>query len=481
MKNDYRITDAAELLRKIFADPVELAAYLAPIVLLKYLNTLKYQNETKINIPNIANEDFCINFPESADIFLIEKSHLSNDIGKVLNQSLRDLELLNPSEMRSLFVGLDYSHPRFGSENDREEILREIISITDQLDAITLKEAALSGSSLTDFFFSSLPSTSRSLIDFATPFDVADLLSSIVSPQDNDNVYDGACGSGQLLLSFLKKSASQQKRRVRAFGAEKNYLPWIIARLNFIFCGFKSEDIDLKDTILEFSEDDASSNRRYNVILSNPPKSQRNWEFGSASSTRFQSLGFGIPPKLNGDFAFVLEMLSRLCPHSGRMAVILADGALFRQGSEEQIRENLLEKNLIEAVISLPTRILYNISIGVSILVLNSGKSTNKIMMINARDFSRVGKLRNELPPEAIAKIISALQDNDEIYNFARIVTSDEIRNSNFSLLPQRYFPPDQLLESTDLEDLSTKRRILQQELIDIETELDHAISTVRK
>lgn len=470
---DAYISDAVEILQNLFVDSAELAAYLTPLVFLKYLSILREQDSEIVKLPNTSLETLTLNLGKQFDLFSNVRKFSVSDIGAEINFSLIGIEHSNPSDMGKIFSGIDYCHPRLGIEPARSNVLRTVINCVQNIDNNILKEAALSGVSLTDLFFYS-SSGSRFFVEFTTPHDVAELLTSIVKPKDNDSVYDGACGSGQLLLSFLRDPSKKGVRYIRAYGSEKNYLSWMVARLNFLFCGFHSADIILEDSIGKFSNQSQHiSQEYYDVILSNPPKSQKEWGYSAETSRSFEELGFGIPSKSNGDFAFVLSMLSHLNPENGRMAIIVPDGALFRQGPEYLIRKNLTAFDKISAIISLPQRILYNYPLGTSILVLRSGKSDNSIHMIDARNHGRVGKFRNELPKESIELIKSALDRDDEIDNFSRVVSFEEIQHHDFTLLPQHYIGSEEITEKDDLSLLLLKRRRLQDSLEEINHELD--------
>lgn len=475
---DKRINDAVQLLRNVFVDSVEVAVHLAPIVLLKYMSVLRLQQNAKIEMPTNGIEKLTLAFPDTADIFSYKIDSNFSDIGKSLNSSLRDFELSNPREMGSIFVGIDYCHPRFGSFDDRESLLRDVVSLVDKADPLVLRNTALFGGSLSELFFSSTSSGSRYFIEFATPLDVAELLASIANPKSNDRLYDATCGSGQILLACLKVAAQNGQDGLKVVGAERNYLTWLLARLNFIFCGYDPCTLRLQDSIFDSIIDPQSSEELFDVIVSNPPKFQKDWSSESAINY-FERLGFGVPPKSNGDFAFLLHMVSRLKPSVGRMTVIVPDGTLFRQGAEGDIRKNLIKDQLIEAVVSLPLRTLYNTALGTSIVVINASKSHDEILLIDARSLGTPGKSRTFLNSEAIDQITTTINSRNSIKSFSRCTSIEEIANNDFSLVPNRYIESDARLVRRDLSEIAAERSDLQRQYEAIDERLNGLISEV--
>ena len=180
---------------------------------------------------------------------------------------------------------------------------------------------------------------------------------------------------------------------------------------------------------------------RFDRVIANPPFSLKSWGQDLAEDDGYGRYRFGIPPKDAGDLAFVQHMISSL-NNEGVMGVVVPHGVLFREGAEGKIRKGILESDLLEAVIGLPSALFYGTGIPAALMIINKQKSQEKkgkVLFINAEFDYQEGKNQNILRDQDIEKILSCFDSYNDINRFARVITLEEIRENDHNLNIRRY------------------------------------------
>jgi len=185
---------------------------------------------------------------------------------------------------------------------------------------------------------------------------------------------------------------------------------------------------------------------KFDIEVANPPFSLDKWGHEKASSDKYNRFWRGLPPKSKGDYAFISHMVETLKPKTGRMAVIVPHGVLFRGASEGRIRESLVKENLIDAVIGLPAGLFQTTSIPVAILIIDRARekgggreNEDRILFIEASKEFKPGKTMNSLEPENADKIFNTFAERKEIERFSRLVSISEIAENDYNLNITRY------------------------------------------
>lgn len=264
-----------------------------------------------------------------------------------------------------------------------------------------------------------------------------------LAPQAN-NILDVCAGTGAISINFLNNKDNINEyqleelsarsipvllfnliiRNVNAIVYHKNVLT---KEINHIYKLTKNEKYSDIEEISKVEEN------KFDLIVSNPPYSL-NWE--PKKDERFDD--YELAPKNKADYAFVLDILSRLSD-TGKAFIVLPTGVLFRSGSEGAIRQKLIENNLIDTIIGLPDKLFLNTGIPVLILVLNKNKKDNNILFINSDKNFQKGKKQNHLNDVNISKIVEVYKQRGNIEKFSRLVTFEEIKNNDFNLNIPRY------------------------------------------
>ena len=283
--------------------------------------------------------------------------------------------------------------------------------------------------------------------EFFTPRSVVRLAVGVLDPQPGESIYDPACGSGGMLVETINtvRDHGGDTRTLRLYGQEVNLTTSAIARMNLFLHNIEDFKIARGDTLRSpgLRNPDGTLSK-FDAVIANPPFSLKNWGADIWAGDPRGTLG--VPPATNGDFAWIQHMAYSMDPHSGRVAVVMPHGVLFRGGAEGRIRKALLEADLIEAVIGLPTNLFYSTSIPASIIVLRATKPEARrqhVLFIDGSARFTKGRNQNELQPDDVAVLLEAYRTGEDPDGEGgaqvRLVPLDEIQTNGFDLNIGRY------------------------------------------
>ena len=290
---------------------------------------------------------------------------------------------------------------------------------------------------------------------FYTPSEVSRILAKVIKVHEADKpsftAYDPTCGSGSLLL----KVAGESPNGLTLYGQEKDIATKGLAIMNMWLHGNPEASIAGKNTISDpqFKESDGTL-KRFDFVVANPPFSVKNWTNGISSIddifNRFR--GYGTPPEKNGDYAFLLHIISSL-KSTGKGAVILPHGVLFRGNAESEIRKNIIQRKWVKGIIGLPANLFYGTGIPACIIVLDKSNTEERkgVFMIDAsKGYIKDGN-KNRLREQDIHKIVDVFNSESEVVRFSRFVPFEEIEKNEFNLNIPRYIDTQ---EDEDIQDL---------------------------
>ena len=295
---------------------------------------------------------------------------------------------------------------------------------------------------------------------FYTPAEVSRIMAQIIGIPSTANrsitVYDPTCGSGSLLL----KAANQSKLGLSIYGQEMDLATYALARMNMILHGNDTADIRQGNTIAKPAFTDRNTLKRFDFAVANPPFSNKNWTNGIVPTADiYNRFEIGIPPEKNGDYAFLLHLIASL-KTTGKGAIILPHGVLFRGDAEARIRTELLRRGVIKGVIGLPTNLFYGTGIPACIIVIDKQVTFNEkgqalsdkgVFMIDAsKGFIKDGN-KNRLREQDIHKIVDTFTTQKELEHYSRLVSLDEISRNDYNLNIPRYIDS---ADKADMQDL---------------------------
>ena len=305
--------------------------------------------------------------------------------------------------------------------------------------------------------------------EFFTPSCVVRTLVEVLRPFEG-RVYDPCCGSGGMFVQSARFVENHQGniRNISIYGQDSNATTWKMCMMNLAIRGLEA---DLgrynADTFLE----DCHPTLRADYILANPPFNSSNW--GQERLKEDGRWKYGLPPAGNANFAWMQHMIHHLAPR-GRMGLVLANGSLSSQtGGEGEIRKNIVEADLVEAIVAMPPQLFYTTQIPVSLWFLNKNKKQKgKTVFIDARNLGvMVSRKLRELTDEDIAKIadtINAFEDgvSEDVKGFCAVADTADIAKHDFILTPGRYVGIEE--QQDDGEPFEEKMARLTGELADL-------------
>lgn len=309
--------------------------------------------------------------------------------------------------------------------------------------------------------------------EFYTPSEVVELIVKLIKPEEGMRVYDPTAGSGGMLIQSVDyiKEKGGDYRNLILHGQERNLNTWAICKMNLLLHGLSDPRIEKGDTIREPKLLEEGELVLYDRVIANPPFSLKNWGREEAESDEYGRFRFGLPPKNAGDYAFIQHMIATL-NHEGKAGVVMPHGVLFRGGTEGKIRTGIIEEDLVEAVIGLPSNLFYGTGIPACILLLNRNKEEHKkgkVFFLNGANDYQDGKNQNVLRDQDIEKIVSAYDKWEEQEKYCRVVLLGEIKENEYNLNIARYINTTEAEEHIDVEDAIAKLRQLEQKREEIE------------
>lgn len=430
-------------------------------------------------------------------------------IGVKINEALRGIEEGNP-ELRGVFRSIDFnSEAMLGNTKQKNTKLRTLLEDFEPLD---LKPSDIeTGSDKTpadiigdayEYMIGEFASEAgKKAGSFFTPTMVSELMARLTAPRNDEEIYDPTCGSASLLIRTAKQADID---KVAIYGQDMNGSSWSMARMNLFIHDIHvdSRNIAWGDSLANPMHLDSDGNlKQFDVIVANMPFSQDKWAEGfnpggeqgnseggkkkftmTANLDKYHRFDWGVPPASKGDWAFLLHMIYSL-KSNGRMAAVVPHGVLFRGASEGRIRQTVIERNLLDAVIGLPANLFYGTSIPACILVFKKNRSTDDVLFIDASGKEENGSLRykkdktqNKLEEKNITDIIDAYKSRSDIDKFAHVSSFDEIKGNDFNLNIPRYVDTFEEEEIIDIEEVQGKIANIKAELADVEAQMDKYI-----
>ncbi|MBN2643105.1 MAG: type I restriction-modification system subunit M [Victivallales bacterium] len=384
---------------------------------------------------------------EYGDTFFIPErarwSHLKNlkhDIGAELNKATEAIEEKNTS-LEGVLAAIDFNIKNKLPDNK----LRDLIShfSKHRLRTEDFERPDFLGAAYEYLIKQFADTAGKKGGEFYTPPAVVRLIVELLKPAEGMKIYDPTCGSGGMLIqskSYIGEHGGKDSN-VSLYGQEMNLSTWAICKMNMFLHGVYNANIARGDTIRDPKHTAGGILETFDRVIANPPFSLNNWGLDEALHDGFGRFKYGLPPKGQGDLAFVQHMISSLNAE-GKLGVVMPHGVLFRGSSEKAIREGILKDDILEAVIGLAPNLFYGAGIPTAVLIINKKKSVErkgKVLFINAELECEEGKAQNYLREKHIAQIVSTYEEFAEHKRYSRVVDIDEIAENDFNLNIRRY------------------------------------------
>ncbi len=431
----------------ILRGPVEHAdfkTYLFPVLFLKRVNDV-WDEEREAAIEEVGDD-----FPENHRFHIPDGAHWSDvratstDVGQALQNSMHEIESANPN-LKDIFGDAQWTNKERFTDERLKDIIEHFSKHNLGRDA---SEDDLIGQSYEWTIKKFADLENKAAGEFYTPRSVIRLIIQILKPEEGHSIYDPACGTGGMLLEAVRfireRDGDIRSLYGNLFGQEKNFITSAMARANLYLHGLEDFTIARGDTLLDPAFIEGGALKLFDIVIANPPFSLKNWGHDQWASDRWGRNGYGIPPKKNGDYAWIEHMIASMKPN-GRMGAVLPQGALFRMAAEGKIRKKLLEEDLVECIIGLAPNLFYGTGLAASIMILNRNKPAlkrGKLLVINGSEQHRKVRAQNELCEEHVAHILELYKGFDDVEGESKVVGMDELAENDWNLNIPRYVLP---------------------------------------
>lgn len=418
--------------------------------------------------------------PEGASFYDLYEQRNEPNLGELINIALERIEDTNRAKLEGVFRNIDFnSESNLGRVKDRNRRLKNMLEDFAK-PALDLRPSRVTEDIIGEcyiYLISRFASDAgKKAGEFYTPGAVSGLLAKLASPKPGDTICDPACGSGSLLIRAAQEVGSDN---FALYGQEVNGATWALARMNMFLHSKDAARIEWCDTLNSPALVEGDHLMRFDVVVANPPFSLDKWGAEHAADDQYKRFWRGIPPKSKGDYGFITHMIEIAKRQSGRVAVIVPHGVLFRSGAEGKIRQALIEENLLDAVVGLPANLFTTTGIPVAILIFDRSReqggvseARKDVLFIDASKEFTPGKTQNVMDETHIAKVLETYRSRAEIEKYSHRAGPEEIAENGFNLNIPRYVDTFEAEEEVDIASLQKDISKIESELMDVRAKM---------
>ena len=414
--------------------------YIFPLLFFKRISDVYDEN-----IVNAQREygDAWTSFPEDEihDFSIPKGCHwkdirnVTDNVGSAIQKAFQGIEGLNADKLGGVFGNANWANKAKLPDRMLKDLIEHLSSLTLSIENCPEDELGHGYEYLIGKFDSDDGHTAQ---QFYTNRTVAHLMAEMLNPQPKESIYDPTCGSGGILISCIDhiKNRGQEWRNVKVYGQEIIPPTASICRMNLFLHGVKEFTVRTGDTLSTPTFLHHDKLKTFDVVVANPPYSISNWDRDAFSTDKYGRNFLGTPPQGRADYAFIQHILKSMDNDTGRCAILLPHGVLFRN-EETEMRKKLVESDLVEAVIGIGKNLFYNSPMEACILVCRTKKPLKhlgKTIFINARNEVTRKNAESYLEDKHIDKIATAYKNFESIGGFASVVDRDTILSNKAKL-----------------------------------------------
>ncbi|MEB1828979.1 type I restriction-modification system subunit M [Xanthomonas campestris pv. campestris] len=466
-------------------DPSVYKDYVLTMLFLKYVSDVwqdhyddyktKHGNKPGLIEELLKNERFVL--PHRANFYTLYDQRHRPGNGERIDTALHAIEDANLGKLRDVFQDISFNANKLGEEQQKNDLLRHLLEDFAK-PALNLRPSRIGqldiiGNAYEYLIKNFASSSGKKAGEFYTPPEVSALMARLMDPQQGDDICDPTCGSGSLLLKcgrLIRERTGSGKYAL--YGQEAIGSTWALAKMNMFLHGEDNHRIEWGDTIRNPKLLAGNHLKHFDIVVANPPFSLEKWGHDSAGNDPHDRFRRGLPPRTKGDYAFILHMIATMKPRTGRMAVVVPHGVLFRGAAEGRIRQKLIEENLLDVVIGLPEKLFYGTGIPAAVLVFRTKKKDKKVLFIDASRQYQDGKNQNLLREGDLQRILDTVQARQNVDKYAYLASPAEIAGNDYNLNIPRYVDTFEEEAEIDLMAVRREREQLKGELATLEMQM---------
>ena len=464
-------------------DPSQYKDYILVMLFVKYISDvhqdhfdefmLKYKGNQERVLRQLDKDKFKL--PEGCSFEKLYAQRNESNLGEIINEALEAIEDANKEKLEGVFRNIDFnSEANLGRTKERNERLKNLLNDFNDK-RLDLRPSRTSGRDVIGDAYEYLigkfaSGAGKKAGEFYTPPEVSELLAALVDPQPGERISDPACGSGSLLIKCAKHVGTDN---YALYGQENNGSTWALAKMNMFLHDVTSARIEWGDTLNNPLLVENDKLMKFEVVVANPPFSLDKWGAEGAAKDKYKRFHRGVPPKGTGDFAFISHMIETTHKTNGRVAVVVPHGVLFRGGTEGNIRQKLIEENLLDAVVGLPANLFFGTGIPAVILVFKRQKADQRVLFIDASNDLASGTNQNYLREKDIEKIVTIYRARKGVKKYANLVDFNSIKENDFNLNIARYIDTFEAEPLVNIRPLNIEIKSVRRKLISIEAKMD--------
>lgn len=425
----------------------EYKSYVTPILFFKRLSDV-YDEETLLALEESGGDEEYASFPENHRFVIPEGCHwqdvreASENVGVSIINAMNGIERANPDTLNGVFSSFDDANWTDKTKLSDERLKNLIEHMSEIKVGNTNYSADVMGDSYEYLIKKFADLSKKNAGEFYTPRSIVKLLIMLMAPKAGETVYDPACGTGGMLIEAIRYMADDKMTYGRIYGQEKNLATSAIARMNLFLHGARDFKVTQGDTLRSPHFLESGSLMTFDCVVANPPFSLKNWGSEQFASDIYGRNIWGCPSDSNGDYAWLQHMVKSMNPKTGRCAVVLPQGVLFRGGKEGAIRKELVESDKLEAVITMASGVFYSTGVSACILFLNNNKKPNhrgRVCLIDGSGIYTPQRAQNIMTEENIQTVYDFYMEYEDVVEKVKIASIPEIREKDYSLAINNY------------------------------------------
>lgn len=425
----------------------EYKSYVTPILFFKRISDV-YDEETQDALERSGGDEEYAKFPENHSFDIPDGCHwndvreVSENVGVAIVNAMNGIERANPDTLSGVFSSFDDAN-----WTDKTKLSDERLkNLIEHMSKIKVGNKNYSADVMGDSYeflikkFADL--SKKNAGEFYTPRSIVKLLIMLLDPKAGETVYDPACGTGGMLIEAIRYMKGDKLTYGRIYGQEKNLSTSAIARMNLFLHGAKDFTVTQGDTLRSPNYLEGGKLKTFDCVVANPPFSLKNWGAEQFSTDIYGRNMWGCPLDSNGDYAWLQHMVKSMNEKTGRCAVVLSQGVLFRGGKEREIRKQLVESDKLECVITLAGGVFYSTTVSACILFLNNNKTKDhigRICLIDATNIYTPQRAQNIMTDDDINNVFKFYTDYKDVVEKVKIVTISDVREKGYTLAVNNY------------------------------------------